>query len=433
MQFEEKKASALNAVRSRIDQFHAALIVTEEQVRGLLSGSSKTEDDRSEALGYFAKGKVNMERFNTFAPKVRRLENDAEAPVRAAQAVLKSLLAEGDDLFIVDMQDGKGLGHSLSVKLAHIGRAFAAARVVDLAKNGAYKEDKHAATPDIALLGFYRVASSFIAEMEILQCHFKEKLLVVDFNPEVFRELKRQGIRVVYGDISNEQTLHHAGIEEAKVVVSTISDDILVGTSNMNLIRQIRHLAPQARIVVTAVNRSQALKLYEAGADYVLRPNYLTGRHLLEVLERLLREAHSERLRLAVASTTTPENVTVLLSETVGAEGLTWFDVIAAGDMVERKKPAPDVYLLALERLGLDAADCLVLEDTEAGLASARAAGLATVITVNGATRHQDFTGALLVVDQLGEPGHPMEVLAGDAGGAGLVNVELLRQLHAAT
>jgi hypothetical protein len=146
MQFEEKKASALDAVRSRIDQFHDALIVTEAQVRGLLSGSSKTEDDRSEALGYFAKGKVNMERFNTFAPKTRSLENDAEAPVRAAQAVLKSLLAEGDDLFVVDMEEGKGLGHSLSVRLAHIGRAFAAARVVALAKNGAYKEDKHGAT-----------------------------------------------------------------------------------------------------------------------------------------------------------------------------------------------------------------------------------------------------------------------------------------------
>lgn len=146
MQFEEKKASALEAVRSRIDQFHAALIVTEEQVRGMLSGSSNTDDDRSEALGYFAKGKVNMERFNTFAPKPRRLEDDAEAPIRAAQAVLKSLLDEGDNLFVVDMENGKGLGHTLSVRLAHIGRAFAAARVVDLAKNGAYKEDKHAAT-----------------------------------------------------------------------------------------------------------------------------------------------------------------------------------------------------------------------------------------------------------------------------------------------
>jgi hypothetical protein len=146
MQFEEQKAVALEAVRPRIDQFHAALTVTAEQVRGMLSGSGKTEEDRSEALGYFAKGKVNMERFNSFAPKSPKIETDAEAPVRAAQDVLNSLLAEGDDLFIINLSEGRGLGHSLSVRLASIGRAFAAARVVDLAKNGAYKEDKHAAT-----------------------------------------------------------------------------------------------------------------------------------------------------------------------------------------------------------------------------------------------------------------------------------------------
>ena len=146
MQFEERKACALDAVRPRIDQFHAALTLTAEQVRGMLSASNNTEADRSEALGYFAKGKVNMERFNSFAPKTPRVEATAEAPVRAAQEVLRSLLAEGDSLFVIDMTEGKGLGHSLSVRLAHIGRAFAAARVVDLAKNGAYKEDKHAAT-----------------------------------------------------------------------------------------------------------------------------------------------------------------------------------------------------------------------------------------------------------------------------------------------
>jgi len=148
-------------------------------------------------------------------------------------------------------------------------------------------------------------------------------------------------------------------------------------------------------------------------------------------VERLLREARAEGLKLAVASTTTPGNVTVLLRETVGPEGVNWFDVIAAGDMVERKKPAPDVYLLALERLGLDAADCLAIEDAEAGLASARAAGLATVITVNGATAHQSFEGALLVVDHLGEPGRPIQVLAGDARGSNLVDVALLRDLAA--
>ncbi len=146
MQFEEQKAVALEAVRSRLDQFHAALTVTSEQVRGFLSGSTDTEADRSEALGHFAKGKVNMDRFNSFAPKARHIDTSAEAPVQAAQEVLKSLLAQGDELFIINMDEGRGLGHSLSVRLASIGRAFAAARIVDLARNGAYKEDKHAAT-----------------------------------------------------------------------------------------------------------------------------------------------------------------------------------------------------------------------------------------------------------------------------------------------
>jgi voltage-gated potassium channel Kch len=134
------------------------------------------------------------------------------------------------------------------------------------------------------------VASAFLDEMENLKPHLKEKLVVVDFNPEVFRGLRARGIKVIYGDISNEQTLHHANIEESKVVISTITDDILVGTSNLRLINQIKHLCPQAHIVVTAGSPSQALKLYTAGADYVLRPNNLTARHMLEVLERLLRE-----------------------------------------------------------------------------------------------------------------------------------------------
>jgi HAD superfamily hydrolase (TIGR01509 family) len=148
-------------------------------------------------------------------------------------------------------------------------------------------------------------------------------------------------------------------------------------------------------------------------------------------VERLLREARAAGIRLAVASTTTPENVTTLFSATIGPHSVTWFDVIAAGDVVANKKPAPDIYLYALDRLGLDASVCLVFEDTEHGLASALEAGLATVITVNGATRNQDFSGATLVLDQLGEPGRPFEVLAGDAGGATLVDVALLRRVHA--
>ena len=146
MPYEERKANALDAVRSRIDQFHSALIVTSNQVHGLLAGSGTSADDQNETLGKFAKGKMNMQRFASFAPKAPRIEPEAEAPVRAAQEVLKSLLAEGDDLFVIKTHPGRGLGHQLSVRLAHIGRAFGAARVVELAKNGAYKEDKHAET-----------------------------------------------------------------------------------------------------------------------------------------------------------------------------------------------------------------------------------------------------------------------------------------------
>ena len=103
---------------------------------------------------------------------------------------------------------------------------------------------------------------------------------------------------------------------------------------------------------------------------------------------------------------------------------------LAAGDAVRNKKPAPDIYLYALEQLGLAADECLVFEDTEAGLASARAAGLATVITVNDSTRDQDFSGAAIVLDQLGEPERGFEVLQGDAGGASLVDVEFARRMH---
>jgi hypothetical protein len=146
MPSEERRTIALEAIRPRIEMFHSALTVTINQVRGLLAGSGNTTDDQSAALGKFAKGKMNLDRFASFAPKSARIDADAEAPVQAAQDVLKSLLAQGDDLFILKTEAGKGLGHQLSVRMAQIGCAFAAARVVDLAKNGAYKEDKHAAT-----------------------------------------------------------------------------------------------------------------------------------------------------------------------------------------------------------------------------------------------------------------------------------------------
>ncbi len=147
-------------------------------------------------------------------------------------------------------------------------------------------------------------------------------------------------------------------------------------------------------------------------------------------VERLLREARAAGLILGIATTTTPENVEVLLTHTLGKDSLNWFAVIAAGDVVPAKKPAPDIYLYAMEKLGLNPAVCFAFEDSQNGILSTRQAGLTTLITINDYTRDHDFTGAALVVDQMGEPGRPFKVLAGEARGAKLVDVSLVKTLH---
>ena len=148
-------------------------------------------------------------------------------------------------------------------------------------------------------------------------------------------------------------------------------------------------------------------------------------------VERLLREARSRGMRLAIATTTTPANVTALLEHALSADAVGWFEVIAAGDVVPAKKPAPDIFSYAQAQLGLAPAECLAFEDSENGLRAARAAGLKTVITVNDYTRDHDFTGAVLVLDHLGEPGQPFTRLAGRAVSTdGVFDLALAQRLH---
>lgn len=160
-----------------------------------------------------------------------------------------------------------------------------------------------------------------------------------------------------------------------------------------------------------------------ASGEVVMRPG----------VKRLLAEAREAGLRLGIATTTTPANVTALLRHGLADDAEDWFDVIAAGAVVPDKKPAPDIYFYAMEKLGVSAAECLAFEDSENGLHSAQRAGLRTLVTVSHYSRGQDFSGAALVLDQLGEPDDPFEVLAGDADGYRFVTVAQLRELHAQT
>ena len=149
-------------------------------------------------------------------------------------------------------------------------------------------------------------------------------------------------------------------------------------------------------------------------------------------VRRLLEEARAHGVRLAIATTTTPDNVTALLRHAISLEAVSWFEVVGAGDVVAAKKPAPDIYHYVLECLHLSPAQCVAFEDSENGLRAAQAAGLKTVITVNDYTRTHDFRGAAMVLDHLGEPGRPFQVLSGvSVNGASLVELSLLRWLHA--
>lgn len=118
---------------------------------------------------------------------------------------------------------------------------------------------------------------------------------------------------------------------------------------------------------------------------------------------RLIGEARAAGLRLAIATTTTAENVTTLLRTGLAADAASWFEAIGAGDMVPNKKPAPDIYLRVLQRLGLPPEACLAIEDSANGLKSAVAARLPTVITRSIYTAGDDFTGALRVLPDLGQ------------------------------
>jgi len=128
-------------------------------------------------------------------------------------------------------------------------------------------------------------------------------------------------------------------------------------------------------------------------------------------VESFIEQARNEGVRLAIATTTTPANVTALLHSTFGKGSEDWFEVIAAGDIVPAKKPAADIFIYAIEKLNLKAEECLAFEDSENGLKSAKGAGLKTVVTVNDYTINQDFSNADLILDQLGDSNSTFTVL----------------------
>lgn len=147
---------------------------------------------------------------------------------------------------------------------------------------------------------------------------------------------------------------------------------------------------------------------------------------------RLIRELRSNGIRVAIATTTTPENVDALLATTLKDLPADTFEVIGAGDIVPAKKPAPDIYTWVMEKLGLPASNCIALEDSRNGVRSAVAAGLPVLVTQSTYTQGEDFSGSIAVLTDLGEPDAPCRALSGQITDSNMVDLALLRRLHGA-
>lgn len=137
---------------------------------------------------------------------------------------------------------------------------------------------------DVFLLGVSREGLAFVQHLARTAPALKDRLVAIDFNPEMLERLREQEVEHHYGDIANMATLEHAGIARAAVVISGISDWFLKGTSNLQILRTVRSLVPSARVIVTGDTSQAAQELYAAGADYVMVPSVLTAEHLATVL-----------------------------------------------------------------------------------------------------------------------------------------------------
>jgi len=130
---------------------------------------------------------------------------------------------------------------------------------------------------DIVFLGFHRGANAVTDRLAQSAPGLLKKILVVDFNLEVLQDLRTKGIKGVFGDIGSMDTLQHAHVEKARMILVTIPDMLLKGTNNIELVKTCRALAPRAMIVATADSIKQIDVLKSAGANEVILPYSLIG------------------------------------------------------------------------------------------------------------------------------------------------------------
>ena len=165
-----------------------------------------------------------------------------------------------------------------------------------------HDEGGHGAARRIVILGFFRAASALLSEIDRQNKSLLDQISVIDFNPNVFKTLNERGIHVVYGDISNIDTLIHAGVGKAELIILSVPDSLLKGANNEKLVRHVRSINPAAKIVSTADLLHDVDDLYATGADYVTVTRISDAHELYKVIEaadkQLLADKREEMDRL---------------------------------------------------------------------------------------------------------------------------------------
>lgn len=146
-------------------------------------------------------------------------------------------------------------------------------------------DSDHGRGKRIVILGFFRAASALLSQIERQNISLLDQIGVVDFNPVVFKTLAGRGLHVTYGDISNLDTLLHAGLGNAEIIILSVPDALLKGATNERLIRHVRSLNRNGKIIATADVLADVADLYAAGADYVTVPRLGDAQEIYSAIE----------------------------------------------------------------------------------------------------------------------------------------------------
>jgi len=141
------------------------------------------------------------------------------------------------------------------------------------------KESLHysdAEDKEILMIGSHRMGGALMEELLVK----KDKLLVIDYNPEIINVLKNKKISCIYGDITSPELLDNVNIKKLKLVISTIPNY----EETLYLIKKLKRISPRLKIVVNGSRISETLSLYKAGADYVVTPKIIAGQEVAKIL-----------------------------------------------------------------------------------------------------------------------------------------------------